>query len=150
MGKWQKYRTINLAIQKLALEKQFPDSESRIHRSELTWAGILKPSPLSDCYKIQIRYKLNGNPEVEVLDPSLKSKNGRKPPHLYLGERLCLYLPKTGEWTKEMLLSETIIPWASEWLLHYEIWRITGEWYGGGIHPQKTRRRKEETNIRIP
>ena len=34
-----------------------------------------------------------------------------------------------------MLIAETIVPWASEWLFYYEIWKGTGEWYGGGDWP---------------
>jgi hypothetical protein len=34
-----------------------------------------------------------------------------------------------------MLLCQTIVPWISEWLLHYEIWLVTGKWCAGGIHP---------------
>jgi len=31
-------------------------------------------------------------------------------------------------------LSNSVALWISEWLLHYEIWLITGEWHGGGVH----------------
>lgn len=31
------------------------------------------------------------------------------------------------------MISDTIIPWTSEWLLHYEYWVLTGIWQGGGI-----------------
>ena len=34
-----------------------------------------------------------------------------------------------------MLLADTIVPWAAEWLMHYELWLVTGEWTGGGDHP---------------
>ena len=36
-----------------------------------------------------------------------------------------------------MYLAETILPWASEWLAHYEGWLYTGEWKGGGVHLYK-------------
>ncbi|AOY73993.1 hypothetical protein ARZXY2_4494 (plasmid) [Arthrobacter sp. ZXY-2] len=29
-----------------------------------------------------------------------------------------------------MLLVDTTLPWASEWLLHYEVWKGTGIWFG--------------------
>ena len=29
-----------------------------------------------------------------------------------------------------MLIVDTIVAWAAEWLLHYEIWLATGEWFG--------------------
>ena len=48
--------------------------------------------------------------------------------------RLCLYYPKYGEWKNYMYIADTIIPWTIEWLYYYEMWRITGEWLGGGIH----------------
>ena len=31
-----------------------------------------------------------------------------------------------------MSVVNTIIPWTSEWLLHYELWHATGKWLGGG------------------
>jgi hypothetical protein len=31
-----------------------------------------------------------------------------------------------------MLLSTTILPWTAEWLMHYELWLISGHWSGGG------------------
>ncbi len=37
-----------------------------------------------------------------------------------------------GEWKHDMLLSVTILPWIAEWLIHYELWLITGHWTGGG------------------
>jgi len=36
---------------------------------------------------------------------------------------------------KITIISNNIMPWISEWLYYYEIWPVTGEWYGGGIHP---------------
>jgi len=28
------------------------------------------------------------------------------------------------------MLHETIIPWTAEWIVFYELWKITGEWLG--------------------
>ena len=36
------------------------------------------------------------------------------------------------EWNADMLISESVVPWTSEWLLHYELWLATDEWLGGG------------------
>lgn len=74
-------------------------------------------------------------PEVVVLDPPLDVPEGRSLPHVFPGDRLCLHYP--GEWDDSMLVATTIVPWASEWLLHYEIWKSTGEWHGGGHEPPK-------------
>lgn len=132
-----KYRTLNLAIQQVVLKQRFPDSCSHIRSSQLIWKGLLTPTVLSKIYTVQVCYKLSKSPEVSVIDPNLETRNGENPPHLYSGDRLCLYLPQTNEWDKNMLLADTIIPWTSEWLFHYEVWLATGEWCGGGIHPER-------------
>ncbi|MDT0651422.1 hypothetical protein [Autumnicola edwardsiae] len=33
-----------------------------------------------------------------------------------------------------MFIADTIIPWSSEWLYHYEIWAGTGKWQAKGIY----------------
>ena len=48
--------------------------------------------------------------------------------------RLCLYLPKTGEWHDRRLLSGTIVPWSILWLLYFEEWLASDDWKGGGAH----------------
>jgi hypothetical protein len=51
-----------------------------------------------------------------------------------------------------MPIIDTIIPWTSEWLLHYECWLATGKWHGGGIHHEteieKQIENKKESNIK--
>jgi hypothetical protein len=42
-----------------------------------------------------------------------------------------------------MLLTKSVVPWISEWLINNEIWLATGKWCGGGIHP----RLRETKNI---
>jgi hypothetical protein len=43
-----------------------------------------------------------------------------------------------------MNISDTIIPWISEWLYYFEFWCITGEWYGGGKHPTKKDKKEND------
>jgi hypothetical protein len=81
-----------------------------------------------------LRYRLGQQPSVRVLDPVLRLRPGVGAlPHVYNEGDLCLSAP--GEWNLSMAIGHTIVPWASEWLLHYEIWHATGEWAGGGRHP---------------
>jgi len=132
----QSIRKLNLATQGQTLRRLFPESNLQISHSCLTWTVDLTPSPLSHTYTVQLRYKLGESPQIHVLKPELIIPEGKRLPHTYPEKRLCLYLPRTGEWQGDMLFSQTIVPWISEWLLHYEIWLVTGEWYGGGIHPR--------------
>ena len=95
------------------------------------------PSPVSPSYEVKLQYTSEEGAKVFVLDPDpLTLAPGKtKLPHVYSTQRqeLCLYYPKWREWHPGKLYVHTLVPWASEWLFHYEIWVGTGQWYGGGI-----------------
>jgi hypothetical protein len=106
----------------------------------LIWAGTLTPTPLSDTYTMQITYRPGEPaPEVRILSPEIHAPEGGTLPHVYPGELLCLCYPH--EWNDGKMISRTIVPWAAEWLLHYEIWVATDTWRGGGHEPACARRR---------
>lgn len=75
----------------------------------------------------------NRTPAVTVLDPPLRAEEIVDLPHVYPGDVLCLCYP--WEWSAGKLIARTIIPWAAEWLLHFEIFAATGRWHGGGHEP---------------
>lgn len=92
----------------------------------------LQPTAMSRAYWIRIFYIQGLRPKIFVKYPVLKNVPGEVLPHFNPDNSLCLY-HSAKEWTPDMYLAETIVPWASEWLFHYEIWRGTGEWRGGGV-----------------
>jgi len=96
------------------------------------WEGKLQPTPLSPVYTIRIVYADWGSPKTSVVNPPLARREDAPIPHRYGDGSLCLYLP--GEWSSQHYIAETIIPWSVLWLHHYEVWRITGKWLGGGVH----------------
>lgn len=96
----------------------------------------MRPTTLSCEYVVRIVYNLGTRPAVHIIEPKLQSRDGKPPPHLYPGEELCLYRGQYLEWTPQHIVSETIIPWISEWLECYECWLVTGDWPGGGEHPK--------------
>ena len=99
------------------------------------WRGCLQPTDVSVCYTITIRYRLGGSPEVSVESPSLQPRSdGEDIPHRYPDGSLCLYLPRTGEWSSRFFIAESVVPWTSLWLYHYEVWHAVGQWLGGGVH----------------
>jgi hypothetical protein len=65
-----------------------------------------------------------------VYGVNKKRKNKINQTVLYL----CLYYRKAQEWNNQLYIADTIIPWTSEWLLHYEFWLASGDWHGRGIH----------------
>ncbi|MCX7648982.1 MAG: hypothetical protein N2050_00325 [Flavobacteriales bacterium] len=135
----KKNNKISLIVQEGALKNMFPDGIIKRFREEsLTWTCSITPSPLSNTYKLKLSYQRNRGVDVFVMEPKpLALAEGKNfLPHVYSTpeQRLCLYYPKAREWNESMLFTKTIIPWACEWLCHYELWVCTGIWHGGGIH----------------
>ncbi len=100
--------------------------------SQYIWRGTLQPSPLSEVYTVEIRYRFGESPHVVIISPPLR-KRGKEPiPHLYANASLCLYT--SGQWSGRDFIALTIVPWTVLWLYYYEAWHATGEWLGGGMH----------------
>lgn len=135
----KKKNKISLIVQEGTLKSKYPNSKiTRDKEKIIKWEGFLKPTPLSANYKIQIIYQTGKGIDVYVKEPFplQLAENKKSLPHVYSTkeQKLCLYYPKGNEWNNGQLYKETIIPWTSEWLFHYEIWLATGVWFGGGIH----------------
>ena len=130
-----KRNKLNVQQQYAALKRYYPNAvmESDMH-SFLTWEEILKSSPLGDDYRVRLTYKLGEWPKVYVKDPLplLLPSGEDRLPHVYSHseQRLCLFYGK--EWTAYRTIAYTVIPWAIEWLYHYELWLVDGIWKGGG------------------
>lgn len=97
-----------------------------------------QPTVLSRQYLVRISYRQYKRPKIMVLEPDIVSlADNRNLPHVYQQNppELCLYLPNTGEWSQEKLISKTILPWTILWLYYFENWLATDQWEGGGEHP---------------
>ena len=125
-----------VAQQANLIRQAIPGARNRFDRGRLICTVALQPTEQSCSYTVEVSYKPGTRPAVRVCDPDLKVRPGASAlPHVYPGDELCLNYP--GEWDSSMSVGHTILPWASEWLLHYEIWLATGEWTGGGVHLNK-------------
>lgn len=130
-------RVLGLGEQLAHLRWRWPSFRSQISDGVLTATGDLQPSELSAVYTVSVRQRGGRNPEVRVLSPRLEAgPDGEPIPHMYGQERLCLFVPGSDEWKPDAPLAYTILPWSSLWLYFYEVWKATGEWLGGGIHPE--------------
>jgi hypothetical protein len=121
-----------LGAQAGALRHYWPQGTTTLSRNTLGWIGPLQPTPLSPSYTVSVEYRITDTPQAYVIDPKLDPCHRERLPHVYAGDRLCLYTPGVGDWNRSMNLALTIIPWTAEWLLHYEIWQVTDKWHGGG------------------
>ncbi len=125
--------------QDFLLRREYPSFNLvELPRSEvyIKWIGKIKPNVFSREYEIEITCKKNSIiPIVKILSPKLINKYG-KIPHIYNNTKgLCLFYPydeKDKVWTPQKPIT-LIIPWISKWITFYEIFAITGKWYGGGV-----------------
>ena len=133
--------TPTLARQAARLRAAQPGSTVRFDQAgnRLVWTGHLRPTELSDRYRVRIDVRRSRRmmPDVFVESPKLRDRPAGTVPHLYdRGRaRLCLWMPGRGEWSARMWIVDSVLLWASEWLFFYEVWLATGEWLGGGEHP---------------
>lgn len=128
----------SLIVQEGTLRSYFPESKiKRRGEKELVWSYILKPRAISREYGVTLHYTIDDGAKVYVTNPTpLELAQGKTSlPHVYSTSKqeLCLYYPLWREWHPGKLYVHTLIPWASEWLYHYEFWVGTGVWHGGGI-----------------
>lgn len=123
----------SLAQQAFALRASFPGAHIQLSSQQLVWRGSITPTALSHDYTVRITLRLARFPMVRVVTPTLMCRAGESIPHLFNDGSLCLHLD--DEWSADMLIVHTTIPWTSEWLFNYEIWLATGEWHGGGEWP---------------
>lgn len=127
----------NIAQQVAMIRSKYGQFTVTYGASSLKALGEIKPTSRSCTYEVEIKYHLRHSPEIRVLKPELTVNfKGEDIPHVYPGNRLCLFQPRYGEFKFSDYLTDTIFPWTSLWLYHYEVWHTTGEWLGGGEHPK--------------
>ena len=118
--------------QKKAIEAKYTWCKCEILcQHTLVCGGWIQPDEHSPSYKIKLRYRHGRLASVFVIDPVVVMTAKT---HVYKGESLCLYYPKDQPWSDNDLIAETIIPWAAEWLLYYELYLISGKWEGPEIN----------------
>lgn len=124
------------------MEKRWCGLKPRLAQGNdlVLWVGPLRGFQMN--YQVQIQWEWQNRsavPLVFILEPKLRPRNDEDfldLPHLRFNSdrpedsALCLYDPETGEWNDTMLIADTTVPWASEWLHHYEIWHLDGTWRG--------------------
>jgi hypothetical protein len=119
-------------VQQLGLLAALPVTvDHELRAGGLRWLGRFLPSPVSREYLVEIAYEPPRRPRVVVVAPELTLPAGvDELPHVYEGDELCLCFP--GEWRLRDVIATTLVPWISEWLLHYELWMVNQRWLGGG------------------
>lgn len=132
-------RKLTLIQHKIALARSYPESFCELKRNVLTWRATIRPTALSEEYRVILSFNEHQAPKIFVQGQALKGLAKSNFPHKYeIDEvhkrvRVCLYLPSELDYGQPF--SETLVPWTAEWLFYYEIWLATEDWRGGGHHP---------------
>lgn len=113
----------------------------------LVCQGSLQPLDICEKYSVRIEYRIGLSPStwVDGLPAPDKEPCGKKIPHRYRDGSICLFYG--AEWTADKAIAQTIVPWLLEWLAFYEGWLATGEWQGGGTHPETSRSIGEDSTM---
>ncbi len=143
MSRLARRRSFTTAEQGAWIRLRWPKFSVRRTGKTLVAEGLLRPSSVTREYRVRIAYTQGGYPNVFVDVPALtrRPEAAEKPiPHTYESstpgkERPCLFHHHSAEWSSGMLIAETVIPWLMSWLFDYEVWLLTGHWFGGGVHP---------------
>jgi hypothetical protein len=111
-----------------------------IRGQAIAWCCEVRPTPLSRRYSLRLEWAEGEAPQIFVDDPDLVLlADGARLPHVYTQRptRLCLYLPRAGQFRQTDRLDQTVLPWAVMWLAYFEDWLARGctDWQGGGEHP---------------
>jgi hypothetical protein len=130
----------SLHAQVTRMERRWPNLGLEVRPNYLLlWRGMLIGFQRS--YDIAVLWRPCDGlpPRVHLIEPALEPRPDCRfidIPHLMFDRNapknsaLCLFDPDAGEWNDTMLIADTIIPWAAEWLHDYECWHAFGEWRG--------------------
>lgn len=124
------------------MSARWPSLEMSLSRdgNVLLWTGPVRG--FQQMYRVTVQWSFRVTaaiPHVFILDPKLRPRTGGRSediPHLLFNSNapedsaLCLFDPAAGEWKPSMLIADTTVPWATEWLHHYECWHLDGVWRG--------------------
>jgi hypothetical protein len=120
---------IILNREKKLIESHYEFLKCKIKQNKLVCTGKLKPTAFSKEYSIKLVYNGLDAPRVYVVDPEIEYHDDI---HMFPKEKnLCLYHSETDDfyWNyKKHNVYDTIIPWALEWFVYYELYQITGKW----------------------
>lgn len=109
-----------------------------IRRGRLECVGDLQPMPVVSRYRVEVSLRAGDRPQARILSPELVPRGDQaRIPHTWASGSPCFYYPVAQEWVSSMAMSTSVVPWLGLWLVHYEGWRVTGYWEGGGVHPTR-------------
>jgi len=111
-------------MQKQEIERKYSFVKCRIENDTLLCAGLFHLQGC-DAYRVKIEYRAGEIPHVYITNKNLLNDVDI---HVYREGSLCLFYPGDMKWRENTSIAENTIPWIFEWILFYEIYKITGKW----------------------
>jgi hypothetical protein len=135
-----------VGAQRARMASRWPEFEfDALKDSLVCWAGPLRGLQKPYIISVFWDHAREDKPYVVLRDPRLRPRHGKtfeEIPHLIFNSEkpelsgLCLFDPDGKEWSNKLLIADTTIPWAAEWLGYYELWHLDGVWRGSGVGPE--------------
>lgn len=122
----KKYLAIESEIRLLKVHFSF--LKFQIKKNKLFCTGSFQPTIHSPVYRYRLEWEPGCNPKAFITSPQIEIDPEI---HMYSDGSLCLYYPKDFIYNEKSHLYETIVPWAHEWFVFYELYQIKGRW----LHP---------------
>lgn len=128
------------------MSKRWPQFElRRLQGAAAHWSGELRGFQRPYLLGIFFDAAADTKPYVILSRPRLRPRDGttfEEIPHLLFWRDnpelsgLCLFDPAGNEWSNRLLIADTTMVWAADWLRYYELWHVDGVWRGGGVGPE--------------
>ncbi len=74
-----------------------------------------------------MEYVVGNEPKTTILTPTIYPS---KHIHMYRDHSICLHYPPDMRRNEKIKVFEYTIPWISEWIIYYEIYKMTNVWEG--------------------
>jgi len=114
-----------LGIQQRWIQQAYPGMfRFVIKNGILVCRTRLQPHDACEMYKIRIEYSAGTAPQVFIDSHKIIPKSSI---HMYSNETLCLHYPGDINWKHRTSLASYTVPWICEWIVCYELWKITGK-----------------------
>lgn len=106
------------------LQTRFPFTACRIIDDTLICKGTFQPEGC-EAFDFRIEHRAGGSPQVFITNVDIPNDADC---HVYSNGSLCLYYPGDQRWTDRTSIAEYTIPWVYEWIVNYELYKLTGTW----------------------
>lgn len=115
-----------LQVQKTLVEEHFDWLELHIHTKTKSLIGEGKLNINDELYEIVLSYSPFKHHRYDRI--FIKGISYNKRIHLYSDHSLCLYHPTIDKPIFQLVPLYKMIPWITEWVIFYNLWKKYGVW----------------------